>query len=239
MFSVRLGALAFALLPLGGAANYNSPYSTPVKIVESFLADMLPAAKSKDWSVLEGLFTTDAVFGNTGAGKPHEQKEVLETGLKKVGVPDWYGSIKSMKVMSAVPEIGADGLETPIAGVKVPVKVTAWVKVEMGDCPYKGTCSGDFYQWMILVPFEGAEKVGWTCTALLQSPAPPGAELLEQSAELMEQPAVGNANVSALPASVALLAAFAGGAVLSGCFFGRKEIFARLTAPQSLREPLL
>jgi hypothetical protein len=42
-----------------------------------------------------------------------------------------------------------------------------------------------------------------------------------------------------LPTALALLATFASGVLVSACFFGRKEVFARLVAPSALKEPLL
>jgi hypothetical protein len=213
-----------------------------VKIVESWIEQALPAMKSLDHSVLMGLYSQDCVFGSSKAGEPEEQKDVLMMGLKNAGFEHAStasrDSVKAMKVMSAVPEIGEDGLETPLAGVTIPVRITAWVKVEMGDCPYKGECKGDFYVWMIFVPFEGAEHTGWTCTAVLTSPSPAVEDLVERPAELMAEPAKA-AGVASVPALVALGAAFASGALLSGYLFGQKELFTKLMAPRSLREPLL
>jgi len=107
----------------------------------------------------------------------------------------------------------------------------AWVKLE-------GNSDEDtIYQWVVLVPFEGAAN-GWTCTTVLRSSAP-----VSHSAELLAQPVgtAGDARVSkaALPPSVTLAATFASGVLLSGCFFGRKELYAKLMAPSGLREPLL
>jgi hypothetical protein len=201
--------------------------SDPLKIAEAYVADLLVAFKKGD---LDKLYTADCVFGNPDAGEPAEQKDVLMMGMKSVGLDHLSKAereeIKAMKIVSAV---------TGVVDAKIPVRVVALVKVEVGTCHYKGTChEGAFYQWVTLVPSAN----GYASAAVLVAPTPasPSAELLEQPVQ-----AVGDASVpgAAMPAALALLASFASGLLVSGCFLGRKEVFARIMAPTALQEPLL
>jgi ketosteroid isomerase-like protein len=202
-----------------------------VKIAEAYVADWLPAFKKLDVAKLEGMYSADCVFGNPDAGKSAQQKDVLMKGMKSAGVDQaskaFGDEVKAMNILSAV---------TGIVDAGVPVRVTALVKVEMekGD---------DFYSWSVLVPsgsWHGDvwKSTGWVSAAVLAAPTPvsPTAELLEQPVQAVSDASV---SVAALPASLVLLATFASGVLVSGCFFGRKEVFARLTAPSALREPLL
>jgi hypothetical protein len=219
-----------------------------VKVAEDYAAELLPAFKELDVAKLEGLYTPGCVFGNPDAGEPGEQKDVIMKGMKSVGLDHaskaFRDEVKAMKIMSAI---------TGILDAKVPVRIIALVKVEVESCEDKKSCKGGaFYQWVVLVPSgswhgetswlypqDNKYKQGsYKAAAVLVAPAP-----ASRTAELLEQPvqAVGDASVpvAALPASLALLATFASGVLVSGCFFGRKEIFARITAPSALKVPLL
>jgi hypothetical protein len=231
MFSVRVAALAFAILSPAGAENWWAwGDQDPVVIAEGYLGDFFPAFKHQDETKLMGLLSPKCIFGDSNAGISGSQKDVLVKGMKSTQLgdesKDFLHSLKAMKVMSAVVE-KANDWETTATGYAHPIKVTAWVKLDFGESAS--------YQWMVLVPFEG-EPNGWTCTSVLKSPAPSSS-----TAELLELPvnAVGDArnSVAALPGSLALVATFASGVLLSGCFFGRKELFAKLTAMQ--QKPLL
>merc|ERR1712196_67263 len=74
--------------------------SDPLKIAEAYVADLLPAIKKGD--KFEGFYTADCVFGNPDAGKPGEQKDVLMTGVKSVGLEAFKDEIKATKILSAV-----------------------------------------------------------------------------------------------------------------------------------------
>jgi hypothetical protein len=237
--------LAFAMLPPAHAEWIAWQTQDPVKIASAYFAELLPAYRTADEAKLTGLFTPDCVFGDPDAGKflypdASNHKDVLAIGMKSVGMDhtdkDFREKVIAMTVMSAVSKVDADW-ETDLTGTKHPIRVTAWVKVEvLGGL--------GFYQWAVLTQFEGAEN-GWTCMTVLKSPAPvdfktPVAAVAATAADLLEQPvkAVGDAGVST-PAPQALVATFACGVLLSGCFFGRKELFARFMAPTGLQEPLL
>jgi hypothetical protein len=209
MIGARVAALAFAILSPAGA--------DPVAIAEAFAAELLPAFKDLDVKKLEALYTPTCVFGNPDAGEAGQQEDVLMTGMKKVGLDHaskaFRDEVKAMKVMSAVEGVGQD-------------KIIAWVKVEVDDCQHKKSCKDSaFYHWTTLVPSEKTSS-GWATASVLMSSAP-----VSSTAELLEQP-LGNAM---LPGPLALVATFASGVFLSGCFLGRKEIVAKLR-PQ---EPLI
>jgi ketosteroid isomerase-like protein len=218
---------ASASIPALPAPRVLASRDDAVKIAEAYAAEWLPAFKKLD-AKLEGLYSADCVFGSPD--KTEGQKDVLTKGMKSVGLDHasdaFRDEVKGMEIVSAV-----SGITAP-APSGVPVRITALVKVEAG----KDT----FYQWAVLVPsgsWHGDvwKSSGWVAAAILAAPTP-----ASRTAELLEQPR-GDASVSvaALPASLALLATFASGVLVSGCFFGRKEVFARLTAPRALREPLL
>jgi hypothetical protein len=212
------------------------------KIVETYLAELLPAFKNEELEKLDDLYSPECVFGNPDAGEPSQQKEVLMKGIKSVGLEDaskaFRDEVKSMKVMSAVFGQGDS-------------RILAMVKVEVESCENKKTCKDGsaFYQWVVLVP-KGhwdaktdsvwiKDGCGWTSSTVLMSPAPVAA-----TAELMELPASdAGAPAAAVPASsgrAALVGAFAGGVLLATCFFRRKELgIARLSGPSGLQEPLL
>jgi hypothetical protein len=210
-----------------------------VKIAEDYAAELLPAFKNLEVAKLESLYSAGCVFGNPDAGQPGEQKDVMMKGVKAVGLDHaskaFRDEVKGMKIMSAV---------TGIVDAKVPVRIIALVKVEVESCEDKKSCTGGaFYQWVVLVPSGSWHKdvwksSGYKASAVLVAPSP-----ASHTAELLEQPvqAVGDASVpvAALPTALALLATFASGVLVSACFFGRKEVFARLVAPSALKEPLL
>jgi hypothetical protein len=218
----------------------------PVKIVEAYMDKFVPAFKSGDAEKLETFYTSYCVFGNPDAGESAQQKDVLIMGMKSVGLDQtseaFRDEVKAVKVLSAM---------SAILDENIPLRITAYVKVEVETCELKGSCkSGAFYQYVVLVPVTSWTKWtdtygsgdlhldGWKSAAVLMAPSP-----ASPKTELLAQPvaAVGDASVSA-PASLtalALVATFASGVLVSGCFFGRKELFAKLMAPSGLREPLL
>jgi hypothetical protein len=175
------------------------------------------------------LYTPECVFGNPDAGKPAEQKDVLMTGMKSVGLDHasktFRDEVTAMKIMSAVSGQGES-------------RIIALVKVEMGK-------DSAFYQWVVLVPYgtwvhdDSEWKGAWTAQTVLVAPAPTShtAELLEQPVEAVADASVA---VAASPALLSPVAIFASGILLSGCIFGRKEILAKFTAPSDgLQEPLM
>jgi hypothetical protein len=228
----RVGALAFAILsPAAGDT---------MGIAEAYMAEVLAAFKASDQAKLDELYSPTCVFGDSDAGTPGEQKDVLMVGLGAAGGPGstWWSTGKDN-----------EEFRDDIVGIKVmsvnqitaPPQITVWAKVEVK----KGKWD-DFYQWVTLVPkcientwfdCKGDDKK-WLASSVLLSAAPASAS----TAELLEQPGTaGDASdpVTALPGPLAFVATFASGAILSGLVCGRKEILSKLMAPKGLQEPLL
>jgi len=227
MLSVRVAALAFAMLIPASAEDWWAWQNRDaVAIAKAYGDDWYPNFKTWNQAKLEGLFAPTCVFGSPVAGERGEQEESLMNGLKSTGSvyssKEFRDSLTGFTVMSAVVEDAGDW-ETSVTGYTHPIKVTTLVKIETGKTA--------FYQWMVLVPFEGAAN-GWTCVMVLSAPAPGSIK-----SELVEMPANPLPANEALPGSLALVATFASGVFLTGCLFGRKELYARFMAPK--QTPLL
>jgi hypothetical protein len=193
-------------------------------LAKGYCEDLWPAFKTANAAKLEGLYVPTCVFGSPVAGEAGVQKESLMNGvgsIKPMMSKEFRDSLTGFTVMSAVVDYAGDW-ETSVTGYTHPIKVTAWVKVETGKTA--------FYQWMVIVPFEGAAN-GWSAVAVLSAP-PPG-HMKSELVELPEDPLPANA----VPGSLALVATFATGLLVSGCFFGRKELYAKFMAPK--QAPLL
>jgi hypothetical protein len=188
--------------------------ASPVASAEGYAAELLPAFKNLDQAKLEELYAPSCIFGTPYAGEAGEQKDVLMKGLANDAwvthpTKEFREAVKGIKVLAA-------------NQIEDPDQITAWMQIEAG----KDT----WYQWMVLQPSKKASN-GWTCISVLLSPAPGTYELVEMPVDPLP--------ANAVPGSLALVATFASGLLVSGCVFGRKELYARFMAPTDLQAPLL